>query len=311
MPADPPASTAALSRSRDTLRAILFMAVAINLFPFMNVTAKFLSVDYPTTQILWARYAGHLAFVLLMFMPRRGLSLLKASRPGVHIIRSLLMFVSTVCFFTALRWIEVPTASSINFTSPLIVTALAAPLLGEVVGARRWAAVVVGFIGALIIIRPGGGETHWAMLLVLGTAFSYAGYQIVTRKFATADPPETSITYISFVGAALASLALPFEWVTPHSIRDALLFALLGAIGGVGHYFVIRAFQLGEASMLSPFNYGQLIMATVLSFLVFGTFPDTWTLVGASIIVASGLYITYRESRRDVALTRGQPTSDT
>ncbi|NQW12287.1 MAG: DMT family transporter [Alphaproteobacteria bacterium] len=311
MPTEPAVSTAASRQSQDTLRAILFMALAINLFPFMNVAAKFLSADYPTVQIVWARYAGHLVFVLLMFMPRRGLALLRASRPGVHIGRSLLMFVSTVCFFSALRWIEVPTASAINFTSPLIVTALAAPLLGEVVGIRRWGAVMVGFVGALVIIRPGGGETHWAMFLILGTALSYAGYQIATRKFATADPPETSITYISFVGAALASLALPFEWVTPHSIRDALLFALLGVIGGLGHYFVIRAFQLGEASMLSPFNYGQLIMATVLSLFVFGTFPDTWTLIGASVIVASGLYITYRESRRDVALTRDQTASDT
>ena len=304
MPSDPAASAAAPHRSQDTLRAIVFMALAINLFPFMNVAAKFLSVDYPTTQIVWARYAGHLAFVLIMFMPRRGFSLFRASRPGVHIGRSLLMFVSTVCFFSALRWIEVPTASAINFTSPLIVTALAAPLLGEVVGVRRWGAVVVGFIGALIIIRPGGSETHWAMFLVLGTAVSYAGYQIVTRKFATADPPETSITYISFVGAALATVALPFEWVTPLSVRDALLFALLGVIGGLGHYFVIRAFQLGEASMLSPFNYGQLVMATILSLFVFGTFPDKWTLVGAGVIVASGLYITYRERRRDVAFTR-------
>ncbi len=281
---------------RDALRAILFMTLAINLFPFMNVAAKFLSESYPTGQVVWARYAGHLIFVLVMFMPRRGLSLLKASRPGIHVARSVLMFLSTICFFSALRWIDVPTASSINFTSPLIVTALAAPILGEMVGLRRWTAVAFGFAGALIIIRPGGAETHWAMLLVLGTAFSYATYQIVTRKFAAADPPETSITYISFVGALLSTLALPFFFVWPTSILDTALFALLGFIGGLGHYFVIRAFQLGEASVLAPFNYGQLLMAIALSYLVFGTFPDLWTFVGAGIIVASGLYITYRES---------------
>lgn len=301
--------------SRETVTAFLYMGVAITLLPFMNVAAKYLSADYPTTQILWARYAGHLVFMLLMFMPTRGLSLLRASRPGVHILRSLLMLMSTVFFFTALRWIPVPTASAINFTAPLIVTALAGPFLGEVVGPRRWAAVAVGFAGAMIIIRPGGlldsadSAQHWAMLLVLGTTFCYATYQIVTRKTATADTPETSITYTAVVGAVLSSLVVPFDWVTPHSALDVALFCLLGLIGGLGHYFIIRAFQLGEASVLSPFNYGQLIMATVLSWLVFGSLPDLWTFVGAGVIVSSGLYITYRESRRQVTVTRNQPTA--
>lgn len=305
----PPSAPPARPGSRDALTAILFMAVAINLLPFMNVAAKYLGDDYPVTQILWARYAGHLVFMALMFLPRHGLGVFRASRPGVHIVRSLLMFVSTAMFFTALRYIEVPTASAINFTAPLIVTALAAPLLGEVIGVRRWAAVAVGFAGALIIIRPAGGDTHWAMLLVLGTAASYAVYQIVTRKFSAADSPATSTLYIAMAGAVLASFAVPFVWVTPTSLLDAALFCLLGAIGGIGHYFVIRAFQLGEASVLSPFNYGQLIMATILSWFVFGTFPDSWTFVGAGVIVASGLYITYRESRRKVAVTRDQPVA--
>lgn len=285
------------------MRAILFMALAINLLPFMNVAAKFLSGDYHTVQVIWARYAGHLVFVLAMFMPRRGFSLLRASRPGVHIIRSILMFLATICFFTALRFIDVPTAAAINFTSPLIVTALAAPFLGEAVGIRRWTAVAIGFAGALIIIRPGGGDVHWAMFLVLGTAFCYATYQIFTRKYSAADPPETSITYIAIVGAVISSLALPFFWITPVSILDAALFALLGLIGGVGHYFVIRAFQYGEASVLAPFNYGQLVMAIVLSYFVFGTFPDVWMFVGAGIIIASGLYITYRETVRGTKTT--------
>jgi len=296
--------------TRDTLIAFLFMGASITLLPFMNVAAKYLSVEYPTTQILWARYTGHLVFMIAMFMPSRGLALLRATRPGVHIIRSLLMFVSTVCFFTALRWIDVPTASSINFTGPLIVTALAAPMLGETVGPRRWAAVAVGFAGAMIIIRPGGADTHWAMLLVLGTALSYALYQIMTRKTSTVDTPETSITYIAVVGAVLSSIVVPFDWVTPHSALHLGLFCLLGFIGGVGHYFIIRAFQLGEASLLAPFAYGQLIMATILSWLAFGTLPDLWTFVGAGVIVGSGLYITYRESRRKVTVTRDQPSSE-
>jgi len=277
------------------------MALAFYRFPFMDVVSKCLSESFPTAQIVWARYDGHLIFVLIMFMPRRGWSLLRATRPGVHAVRSVLMFVSTVCFFSALRWIDVPTASAINFTSPLLVTALAAPVLGELVGARRWAAVALGFAGALIIIRPGGAEAHWAMLLVLGTALTYATYQLVTRKYAAADPPETSITYISFVGALLSSLALPAFFVMPATLLDATLFALLGFIGGLGHYFVIRAFQLGEASVIAPFNYGQLLMAIALSYLVFGTCPDVWTFVGAGIIIVSGMYITYRETARQAS----------
>lgn len=309
MPSGTPPPAPARSGSRDILIAFLFMGASITLLPFMNVTAKYLSAEYPTTQILWARYTGHLVFMILMFMPRHGLSLLRATRPGVHIVRSLLMFVSTVCYFTALRWIPVPTATAINFTGPLIVTALAAPMLGEAVGPRRWAAVAVGFAGAMIIIRPGGSETHWAMLLVLGTALSYALYQIVTRKTSTVDTPETSITYIAIVGAALSSLAVPFDWVTPHSALHLGLFCLMGLIGGVGHYFIIRAFQLGEASLLAPFAYGQLIMATILSWLAFATWPDLWTFVGAGVIVASGLYITYRETRRKPVVPPGRPSA--
>jgi len=310
MPSGAPPPASPRSASRDTLIAFLFMGASITLLPFMNVAAKYLLVEYPTTQVLWARYTGHLVFMMAMFMPRRGLGLLRASRPGVHIVRSLLMFVSTVCFFTALNWIDVPTASSINFTGPLIVTALAAPMLGETVGPRRWAAVAVGFAGAMIIIRPGGTETHWAMLLVLGTAASYALYQIMTRKTSTVDTPETSITYIAVVGAALSSMVVPFVWVTPHSALHLGLFCLLGLIGGIGHYFIIRAFQLGEASLLAPFAYGQLIMATILSWLAFDTWPDMWTFVGAGVIVASGLYITYRETRRKVTVTRDQPSGE-
>ena len=257
----PPSASPARPGSRDTLIAFLFMGVSITLLPFMNVAAKYLSTDYPTTQILWARYTGHLVFMIAMFMPRHGIGLLRATRPGVHIVRSLLMFVSTVCFFTALRWIPVPTASAINFTGPLIVTALAAPMLGEAVGPRRWAAVAVGFAGAMIIIRPGGADTHWAMLLVLVTAFSYALYQIVTRKTSSVDTPETSITYIAVVGAALSSLVVPFDWVTPDNAIDIGLFCLLGLIGGfaVGMVLVmlfkyrhVKILGRGDLSQTAP-----------------------------------------------------------
>ena len=164
------------------------MLGAITVLPCMNVLARYLSADYSTTQIVWARYTGHLVFALILFMPRHGIGLLRAQKPGVHIVRSVLMFCCTCMFFLAVRYIEVPTASAINFTSPIIVTALAVPFLGEKVGIRRWIAVLIGFCGALIIIRPGGSESHWAMFLVIGTAFFYAVYQVLTRKYA--NPPR-------------------------------------------------------------------------------------------------------------------------
>lgn len=279
-------------------RAVLFMLGAITVLPCMNVLVRYLSADYSTTMIVWARYTGHLAFALLLFMPGRGMTLLRAQKPKVHIVRSVLMFFCTCCFFFALRYIEVPIASAINFTCPIMVTALAVPFLGEKVGPRRWVAVFVGFIGALIIIRPGGAESHWAMLLVLGTAFSYAIYQILTRKYASSDSAETSITYIALIGALMTTVALPFDFQMPANALDFGLLALVGFLGGLGHFLVIKAFRLGEASLLSPMNYGQLLMATLLTFLIFGTLPDAMTWLGAGIIISSGLYITYREAKR-------------
>ena len=292
--------------------AVLFMLGAITVLPCMNVLARYLSADYSTTQIVWARYTGHLVFALILFMPRHGIGLLRAQKPGVHIVRSVLMFCCTCMFFLAVRYIEVPTASAINFTSPIIVTALAVPFLGEKVGIRRWIAVLIGFCGALIIIRPGGSESHWAMFLVIGTAFFYAVYQVLTRKYASSDSAETSITYIALIGALITSVALPFDYRIPDNAADYGLFALTGFLGGLGHFFVIKAFRLGEASLLSPINYGQLLMATLLTCLIFGTLPDAMTWLGAGIIVGSGLYITYRETQkaRSRKLTAGAVSAD-
>ncbi|WP_193172530.1 DMT family transporter [Nisaea nitritireducens] len=291
-------ATASKSLTNSYGMAVLFMLGAITVLPCMNVLARYLSAEYSTTQIVWARYTGHLLFALVLFMPKHGIGLLRAQKPGVHIIRSVLMFCCTCMFFLALRYIDVPIASAINFTSPIIVTALAVPFLGEKVGVRRWVAVLIGFCGALIIIRPGGAESHWAMFLVIGTAFFYAVYQVLTRKYASSDSAETSITYIALIGALMTTVALPFDYRLPTSALDYGLFILIGFLGGLGHFLVIKAFRLGEASLLSPLNYGQLLMATLLTFLIFGTLPDAVTWLGAGIIVGSGLYITYREAQR-------------
>jgi drug/metabolite transporter (DMT)-like permease len=301
MPFSVPTDQSAEPR-RAILYGILFMCLAVSMFPFLNAGAKYLGARYPISEVVWARYAGHLIFMLIAFLPRHGPRLFQTKRFGMHVVRSVLLFVSTLLYFTALTFIPIPSAAAVSFTGPIIATALSVPLLGEAVGARRWSAVFVGFVGAMIIIRPGLGNTHWATLLVVGSAASYALYQIFTRKIAAGEHADTSITYTAVVGAIVASFGIAFEdWVLPQGWFDLLVFISLGLIGGVGHYLVVRSVALAPMPILSPFGYGQLIGATILGYAWFGEFPDSFTWLGAAIIIASGLYITYRESvrRRD------------
>jgi drug/metabolite transporter (DMT)-like permease len=274
------------------------MMLSAILIPLLNASSKYLTQFYPVVEITWARYAGHFVFMLLVFAPRRGTRLLVSSRPVLQLVRSTLLCLSTLIYISALKWVELPTATAISFTGPLIVTALAPFLLGEQVGRTRWLAVGVGFLGALVVVRPGMEGANQAALLVLASASASALYQIMTRKLASQDPAETSITYIALAGFVLTSVPLPFVWVTPESLWHALVFVGLGLFGGFGHYFLVRAFELAPAPVVSPFNYGQLIGAAVLSYSVFGQIPDAWTWLGAFIIAASGIFMLYAERSR-------------
>jgi drug/metabolite transporter (DMT)-like permease len=282
----------------DVRRAVLYMAYAMALIPLLNASAKYLSRDYSIPEIVWARYAGHFFTMLIAFAPRRGIRLLITARPVMQLARSTLLFASTAIYFTAISYVPLPTAAAIGFTGPFIVTLLAPAMLGETVGLQRWAFVVVGFIGALVIVRPGTDANQWAAFLVFGSATTSALYQLITRKLAAHDAAETSITYIALAGFLLASLLLPFYWKLPTSRLDALLFIGLGVFGGFGHYFIVRAYELAPAAVVTPFNYGQLIGAAILSYAIFGEFPDLWTWVGAAIIVGSGIFMIVGERRR-------------
>lgn len=288
----------AVQRRPDALRGILLMCLGVAMFPFINTCAKLLSANYPVLMIVWARFTGHLAVAAIVFLPSRGRGLLITRRPGIQIARSILLLVSTGFFVSAIGRVPLATASAIGFTAPLIVTALSVPLLKEAVGPRRWAAVIVGFIGALVIIRPGSGFKDPAVLLLLGASTCYALYQIATRRSVLFDSAETGILYAALVGTVITSLAVPLVFRMPASLIDASLFLGLGVFGGAGHYFVIRAFRLGPAAVIAPLGYVELIGATILGYLVFGNFPDAWTWVGAGIIIACGLYIAVRERKR-------------
>jgi drug/metabolite transporter (DMT)-like permease len=270
--------------------------LAILVLPIINACAKYLN-SYPVIQITWARYAGHFLLMLLIFAPRSGLDLLRSTRLPMQLVRSSLHCMSAILTFYALGFVALPTATAISFSAPLMVTALAPLVLGEKVGFIRWLAVGAGFIGALVVVRPGASGQDWAVALLLFNAAVSAVIQLMSRKLAKHDGAAVSNTYMVLVGFVMMSMPLPFVWRTPTNLLDAVVFVGIGVAGGLGHYLLVRAFELAPAAFVSPFTYGQILGATLISYLVFGQLPDVWTWVGAAIIVASGLYILYRERR--------------
>jgi drug/metabolite transporter (DMT)-like permease len=285
-------------RHSDALRAVLLMCVGVSMFPFLNTGIKLLTSHYSVVEIVWARFTGHLLTMILVFMPSQGWRIFRANRPVIQITRSFLLLGSTSLSVSGIGYVPLATASAIGFSSPIIVTALSVPLLSESVGPRRWSAVLVGFVGVLIVVRPGSGQLTTATLLLLGASACYALYQIATRRSSMHDTAETGIIYAALVGTVATSLLVPFAFDTPHGIADIALMASLGLFGGVGHYFVIRAFRLGPAALISPLGYLELVGTTTLGYLVFGNFPDSWTWAGAGLIIVSGVYIAIRERRR-------------
>ena len=281
-------------------KGILFMCLAILIMPMMNAMAKSLTVDYPLLMVVWARAAGHFVAMALVFWPGRGWRLFKTAKPAMQIARSAVMFASNCCYIAALSTVALATASAIMFTAPLMVTALSRPFLGERVGVRRWSAVTVGFLGALIIIRPGidtpsFDATGVGLLLLMISAASFAIYQILTRRLSDRDTAETMNVYMPLVGTVVLSCAMPFIIVAPMSGVDWALFLLGGVFGGFTQYFVTKSLEQAPASVVSPYLYGELLIAAMIGYAVFGEFPDFWTWAGAVVIAASGVYIAYRE----------------
>ena len=288
----------ALAKGDDLPRAVLYMLLVAVFIPLLNASAKYLSVSYPVIEIAWARYAGHFIYMALVFAPRLGVSLLRTSHPLLQLVRSTLLCLSTLLFVTGLFYVPLTTATAISFTGPFMVTALAPLLLRERVGWVRWLFVCVGFCGALVILRPGLTTFEPAVVLFFGAAFFSALYQIMTRKLASYDRTETSITYIALAGFVLTSIPLPFFWKTPTTLLDVTLFIALGIFGGFGHYFLVRAFELAPAPFVAPFNYLGLIGAALLSIVVFGQFPDLWVWLGALIIAGAGIVMLLYEHRQ-------------
>ena len=274
------------------------MCLAGLLFPVMSSFAKILGAEYSSLQVSWARAFGHIVFLLAAFLPRYGIALLRTRRPGVQVLRSAMLFTSNLCHFFALTFIPIAKAAAISQTAPLIVALLAWPMLGERTTPGRVVALGCGFVGVLIVIRPGTALFHWASLLVLLSACCYALYQILTRRVAGVDSPETSTVYSSVVGAFGMLLVLPFVWITPQGWADVAMFCGLGVLGATGHYCVAKALGYAPANIVSPFQYFQLIGSVLIGWLVFEEWPDAGVWLGAAVIIAAGLWIGWSQTRR-------------
>lgn len=271
-------------------RGIAYLLGAMLLLPVMDGLAKVLTARYPVLQVSWARFF----FALLVLLPfARGLSLRALLLPdqlGLQLARSIFQVAAVSLFFLTISYLPLADSLALAFLYPMITVALAALLLGEHVDARRWLTVAVGFLGAIVIIRPGFGVFQPASLLGLGTSFVFAAFIILTRKLAGTAPPAVILIWGTLVGAVLTTLLVPTVWVTP-SLADLGVMLALGAIGAVGHMLLLRAYEMAKASVLAPLGYVEMISAVAVGWLDFGDFPDAMTWLGIAIIVASGVYL--------------------
>jgi drug/metabolite transporter (DMT)-like permease len=292
--------------SRQTARpspiaAILLLLGALTLLPIMDGCAKLLSESLSVYEITWARYFFHWIFLLPILLARYSWSAFRPARMTMQLGRSAILLVGTTLFFFGLSYMPVADTLALFFISPLVATLLSALLLKERVGPRRLGAVLVGFIGALIILNPGFGVFRWPALFSIGSGLCYGFYAIATRKLAGTAPPLVTAGFTALVGAVVMSLSAPLYWVTPNLFQVAIMM-LIGLIAAAGHYLVILAYERAEASLLAAFAYYEIVMAVIVGFVMFGDFPDFRTWVGIAVLAASGIYISLRE--RQLGLRR-------
>jgi drug/metabolite transporter (DMT)-like permease len=279
-----------IGQSSDVQIGIALAIVTTLMFASMDGVSKYLGDRYPVSEIVWFQYVVVCGFTLVLAIGSRRRGPFFSAIPKLQVLRGVLLVVETALFVVAFRFLPLADAHAIGAAAPLIATALAVPILKERVSPARWAAVSVGFIGVLIIIRPGSGVFGVTALIPVGAAILFALYQILTRIAGDRDPVVTSLLYTGVVGLALCSMVLPFVWVTP-SGGDLGFLLLGGCFGAVAHFCLIKALSIVPATVIQPFNYTLLIWASVIGFLVFGDVPDLWTIAGAVVVIASGLYI--------------------
>lgn len=278
-----------------TGRAIGLMITAILLFTMMDAVAKGLLSRYPTPQVIWVRFTGQLIFVLLILRGRVG-PILRTRFPWLHLARCTCQFGATGLFFTALGYIGLAEATALTDTNPVLITLGAAMFLGERLGPRRLLGVATAMLGAMIIIRPGFGVFTPAALLPVGAAICYTGNALITRFVGQNENAWTSMIYASVFGSVVLGGVQPFIWATVQP-GDWMLFGLMGALGTGAQLCLIRSFSMAEASAVAPFAYLGIVFAAIWGALIYNEYPDRWTIIGALVIIAAGLYVWHREAR--------------
>ena len=281
--------------SRDEpLRGIALILASTLFLASSDAAAKYLAASLPVVVIAWLRYLGFCLIMLPAVLAHGPARAARSSHPGLQVLRGLGLVGSALLFISSLRFLPIADASAITFVSPIFIAALSMPLLGEAVGWRRWAGALVGLIGALVIIRPGTSAFHPAALLPVLSSLCWAGTVIATRKMSGRDSPITTLAYSAAAGMIVLTVLLPFHWVRPQGAELAL-GAFVGLSSTLGHWLVVLAYRHGAASALAPFQYSQLLWATLFGFLIFSAVPDIWTFLGAGLLVASGLATAYHE----------------
>ncbi len=298
------ASTVVAAPKTNLLLGTSLMLVAMVLLPVMDGLAKGLSERNPVSMIVWARYLFHLLFMLPILLWRFGWRGLVPQRLGLQLVRGGLLLAGTSLFFFALSLLPQATALALFFVSPLVVTVLAPVLLGERVGGWRLLAVVIGFLGIMLILRPGSGSFGWGALLALAAGVIHGFYMLFTRRLAGSAPPLVTLGYTAVVGAVVMSLLMPFLWVPP-SLGDFGIMLSLGVLAASGHFLLIKAFDHAPATWLAPVGYFEMVTAVIYGFLAYGDLPDGLSWLGILVIVGAGVAISLKEQRAMRAMRPG------
>ncbi|MGY2047118.1 DMT family transporter [Methylobacterium sp. JK268] len=281
------------------LRGIVLVILSTVFLSSSDATAKYLAGELPAIEIAWLRYAGFMGVMLAanLLTRARGRSPFRSARPGLQVLRGAALVGSALLFLSGLRYLPVAEATAISFVSPIFVTALSIPLLRETIGLRRWLAALVGLVGVLIILRPGTSAFQAAALLPVASALFWALALVATRKINGYDAPQTTMTWSALTGFALLTVLVPAVWVMPDPHQIAI-GAAIGLVSTTGHWIVTLAYRHAPASTLVPFSYSQIIWATLIGALAFGSVPDAFVGAGVLVIAASGLYTAHRERLR-------------
>ena len=285
-----------LQKSNHPVKGVLFFMTAIFLISLVDTICKSFTKDLHAIQLVWGYFLG-INFILWIFFFLKGKKLSNLSstnRPYLQILRPALLVCSISSLFVGLTYLPIAEATAIGFAAPLFITALSVPILKEKVGIHRWSAVVIGLIGVIIIIRPGGDFWHFASIMPLLGALFFALFQIMTRLLSETEKIHTTLFYTGLGGLGWSSLIVPLVWIAPSQMH-ILIFFVTGTMGALAHLFMISAFDKAEASLLAPYNYTKLLWVTVFGYFVFGEVPSLEMWVGTVVIISAGFYVIYRE----------------